>query len=236
MESFMHSHTFSSCYSLFCEVPFHSPSLPPVPQCVPGALGSSCSMQSPLTGLPPPAVADQLSHGPCCRRRGEGLTGYALDTWSFTYPSRQPINQSIDQSIDQSINQSINQITHFATTFSRSALAWLRFSTVSWVLCAQKYTHTLNCMWWDPTGDHHCVYIGISYTQCLPECHCTQLIGIGHHQCTPSCPGPKTKSSMDLFQYHYTDNDVHVGWGMGTRLHSSKSTGSSNKKRNDHNH
>ena len=68
----MHSHTFSLCYSLFCEVPFHSPSLPPVPQCAPGALGSSCSMQPPLTGLPPPAVADQLSHGPCCRRGGEG--------------------------------------------------------------------------------------------------------------------------------------------------------------------
>ena len=144
MESFMHSHTFSSCYSLFCEVPFHSPSLPPVPQCVPGALGSSCSMQPPLTGLPPPAVADQLSHGPCCRRRGEGLTGYALDTWSFTYPSRQPINQSIDRSIDQSINQSINQSNHslchnfFQISFSMVEVLHSFLST----LCTEIHTHT----------------------------------------------------------------------------------------------
>ena len=53
----MHSHRFSSWYSPFCEVPFHSPSLPLIPQCVPGALGSSCSMRPRLIGPPPAAVA-----------------------------------------------------------------------------------------------------------------------------------------------------------------------------------
>lgn len=78
-------------------------------------------------------------------------------------------NPSTDWLVPQTVNNdSINNhlislsITHLVTVFSKSALAWLRFSTVSWVLCTMK--HTYSALWVIPA----CGSAGMNkwYTKC----------------------------------------------------------------------